>query len=188
MGLSGATVKYQIWQAWSVIRCFYHLHWVWKSTKCCFSINRKESFTSTTYKKEFNNKLQKLLFFIVVASITSFEFNDCFKWMFLCLYHQTIINVRICSNCDSSPVTHRLVGDDEFYHVAHRHVLCKEFSLAGQGWLVAYLRCWENNRTAWIPKKLYALFNSIQSTFLGLTWRNLFITWRANLCFIWESE
>lgn len=44
-------------------------------------------------------------------------------------------------------ITHRLVGDDEFYHVAHRHVLCKEFSLAGQGWLVADLRCWENNRT-----------------------------------------
>lgn len=39
-------------------------------------------------------------------------------------------------------VTHRLVGNNEFYHVAHRHVLGKEFSLAGQGWLIVDLCCW----------------------------------------------
>lgn len=46
------------------------------------------------------------------------------------------------SICALSSLTHLLVGDNELYHVAHRHVLGKEFSLAGKGWGVVDLGCW----------------------------------------------
>lgn len=40
--------------------------------------------------------------------------------------------------------THRFVGDNEFYHMAYRHVLSERFSLAGQGRLVVDLCWWED--------------------------------------------
>lgn len=45
-------------------------------------------------------------------------------------------SVQLCFS-----VTHLAVGNNEFYQVSHWHVLGKEFSLAGQGWLVVDL-CW----------------------------------------------
>lgn len=56
-----------------------------------------------------------------------------------CLFAALFISF-IKTHCDFT-VTHLLVCNNEFDHVAHRHILGEEFSLDGKGWLVVDLCC-----------------------------------------------
>ena len=72
--------------------------------------------------------------------------------------------------------------------MAHRHVLGKELSLAGERWLIVDLGCWENKSTSWISKTCTLYLIQFNPPFPGLTLRSLYITSRTNWCFIWETE
>lgn len=59
----------------------------------------------------------------------------------------TGVNTKTClfisfikTHCDFT-VTHLLVCNNEFDHVAHRHILGEELSLDGKGWMVVDLCC-----------------------------------------------